>query len=144
MVSLSIAANPASVPRTGTVTIAGLAFIVTQAGVSCTYTVRTGPLRFNANGVSATIWVFAPSGCAWTATSQVAWMTITSGTSGSGDGAVTFQAAASTGPPRSGTLTVAGWTITVTEGPRGRLGLAHPVVPRHSPTAAQARFRPPN
>jgi len=56
------------------------------------------------------------SDCAWTAVSNAAWITITSGSTGTANGTVQYAAAqngSSTG--RSGTLAVAGYTMTVTQ-----------------------------
>jgi hypothetical protein len=60
--------------------------------------------------------VTAGAGCAWTAGSNATWLTITSGASGNGNGAVTFSAGANAGLARTGTLTVAGRTFAVTQG----------------------------
>jgi len=130
MVAAAVAPNPSALPRMGTLTIAGLSFTVTQAGLSCTYAVRTGSLRANGGGFSQTVFVSAPSGCGWTATSHEVWVVITSGASGSGNGTVTFEVAANAGGPRVGALTVAGLSLRVTEGARSRLGVAHPGIPR--------------
>jgi hypothetical protein len=45
----------------------------------------------------------------------VGWVTFASGASGTGNGTVTYQVAANTGSPRSGTLTVAGLSFSVDE-----------------------------
>jgi len=56
------------------------------------------------------------TGCGWTAVSQDSWITITSGSSGSANGTVTFSVAANTSAvSRAGTLTIAGKTFTVTQ-----------------------------
>ena len=47
--------------------------------------------------------------------SNASWMTVTSGASGSGPGTVAFSVAANTGAARTGTLTIAGQTFTVTQ-----------------------------
>jgi hypothetical protein len=47
--------------------------------------------------------------------SKASWITVTTGSSGSGSGTVTFSVAANTGGDRTGTLTIAGRTFTVTE-----------------------------
>jgi Putative binding domain, N-terminal len=55
-------------------------------------------------------------GCPWTtAQSNNAFITITNGGSGSGTGGVMFTVAANPGAARTGTLTVAGATVTVTQ-----------------------------
>ena len=58
----------------------------------------------------------APEGCDWTATSNDAWITITSGDSGSGNGTVGYSVSANaSASSRTGTLTIAGQTFTVTQ-----------------------------
>jgi hypothetical protein len=60
--------------------------------------------------------VTTTAGCAWTAKSNVAWITITAGASGSGSGAVSYSVAANTSTAsRTGTITAAGKTFTVTQ-----------------------------
>ena len=52
---------------------------------------------------------------AWTATSNASWLSIASGASGTGNGAVFFSVAANSGAQRVGTLTIAGQTFSVTQ-----------------------------
>jgi hypothetical protein len=59
--------------------------------------------------------VSAGVGCAWTATSNAPWITVTAGTSGTGNGVIIFNAAANPGVARSGTITIGGQTLTVTQ-----------------------------
>ena len=86
-------------------------------GEGCTTAVSPTSQSFTAAGGSGTVTVTVTSGssCAWTATSGVAWVTITSGASGTGTGAVSFAVAANAGDVRSGVLTVAGQTVTVSQ-----------------------------
>jgi Putative binding domain, N-terminal len=57
-----------------------------------------------------------PQNCGWTARSNVSWLTITSGSDGSGDGTVSFTVTANPSPSRrTGTLTIAGKTFTVSQ-----------------------------
>jgi hypothetical protein len=81
---------------------------------TCTYTVNASKTQFTAFGGGATASITASSACSWTATSNAAWIDITSGASGTGSGTVQFSVETHTGAsPRSGTLTVAGQTITI-------------------------------
>jgi hypothetical protein len=58
--------------------------------------------------------VTAGTGCAWTASSNAAWITITSGASGNGNGSVAFSVTQNTGKKdRTDTLTIAGRTFTI-------------------------------
>jgi len=123
-VNYSVAANVGSTGRTGTMTIAGISFTVTQAAPGCTYGLSASPLHSTPTGYTGSLSVTAPAGCTWTAKSNVTWMTITSGASGSGNGTVTYAVARNnTGASRTGTLTVAGYTVTITEGSRGNTQL---------------------
>lgn len=99
--------------RSGTLTIAGQTFIVNQAALSCSFSVAPNNFDFNAPGGTGTVAVTTSSGCAWTATSNDAWITVTSGASGTGNGAVTFSVAPNTGRDRKGNLTVAGRNVSV-------------------------------
>jgi hypothetical protein len=69
--------------------------------------------------------VTTTSGCTWTAASNAPWLTITSGAAGTGNGTVGFTSAANVAGSRTGTLTIAGQTFTVTQdavvGPLSRL-----------------------
>ena len=68
-----------------------------------------------ANPVSATLQVAAAAGVNWTANSNASWITVTSGASGDGSGAVGFSVAANTGAARSGTISIAGQLFTITQ-----------------------------
>jgi hypothetical protein len=101
--------------RTGTLTIAGQVVTVTQSP-GCSIDVSPVSHTVEATGGTRSVAVGAAPGCNWTASSNVPWITVTSGSSGDGSGTVTFTVAATTGPSRSGTLVVGGQTVTVTQG----------------------------
>jgi hypothetical protein len=63
--------------------------------------------------------VIAGSGCSWTAVSNVSWITIVSGKSGTGNGTVKYSVSQNTATAsRTGTLTIGGQTFTVTQSGR--------------------------
>jgi hypothetical protein len=66
-------------------------------------------------GAAGSVNVSAASTCGWTAISNNSWITITAGASGSGNGSVSYAAATNSGDARSGTLTIAGQTFTVSQ-----------------------------
>ena len=68
---------------------------------------------FPSTGGTDSFDVTTSTGCPWTAASNAAWITITSGSSGSGNGKVSYSVAASNGSARTGTISVAGRTFTV-------------------------------
>jgi hypothetical protein len=129
-VQLTIAANTGTADRTGALTVAGQTVTVTQAAPapappptapapppSCTFTLSTVSDSIGASASTRQLQVAASGGqCAWTASSQASWITITQGASGTGSGTVGYSATANTSAgPRTGTLTVAGQTVTVTQ-----------------------------
>jgi len=92
-------------------------------GTSCTFALSATAQNIPATGGSHTTSVTASSGCAWTSVSNVSWITITSGGNMTGGGTVSYSVAAnSSANPRMGTLTVAGQTVTVTQGANARPG----------------------
>ncbi len=104
--------------RSGNLTVAGQTFTVNQAAAppTCSFSISPGNQSIGANGgMGVTVAVSTSAGCAWTAKSNVAWMTLISGASGSGAGTVTFSVAANTTSARNGTLTIAGQTFTVNQ-----------------------------
>ena len=82
----------------------------------CTYTLSPTSQSVGSNGGSGTVTVITESGCAWTATSQAAWVNITSGASGTGSGTVSYAVAANTTTSsRATTLTIGGVSFNVTQ-----------------------------
>jgi probable HAF family extracellular repeat protein len=83
---------------------------------SCSYSIGPGSAINVPGGLSGgSINVITSPGCAWSATSDVPWLTITSGTLGSGPDTINFVAATDTGPQRNGTILVAGRSYLVTQ-----------------------------
>src|SRR4030095_7801605 len=74
-INYAVAANSSSSSRTGTLTIAGQTFTVTQAGVPCSYAISpTSNPSVVAGGATGTVNVTAPTGCTWSSTSNDAWI----------------------------------------------------------------------
>ena len=109
------AASTTGPSRSGTIAVAGQTVTVVQ-GQGCTFAISPDTRSVPASGADGTVSVTAGAGCAWTAASNVSWITIASGASGSGNGDVGYKVAATTGPARSGSLTIAGRTFTVNQG----------------------------
>ena len=115
--SVTFAIAPTTSARSGSVVVAGQTVPVTQSGgggQACTFSISPQSASVPASGGSGSIAVTAPAGCAWAASSHAGWLQITGPASGSGSGEVSYQASA--GGSRTGTLTVAGRTFTVTQG----------------------------
>src|ERR1043166_1328873 len=116
-VNYSVAANSGSA-RSGTMTIAGQTFSVDQAAAavpSCAYSLSASSAPCTASGGSGSVNVTCGAGCTWSASSGATWLHTSS--SGSGNGTATYTVDANTGTSsRSGTLTIAGQTFTVSQG----------------------------
>lgn len=79
----------------------------------------------NSAGGAGTVNVVSVVGCGWVATADASWLSITSGSSGVGNGSVTYSVAANTSTtPRSGTLTIGGQTFTVHQSGVPAVGLS--------------------
>src|SRR5260221_1967725 len=110
-VNVTVSANPGS-PRVGTVTIGGQTLTVNQQQ-TCGYSVSATTLPIADAGGQASIAVSTHTGCAWSAASSSAFITLTSAPANTGSGAATFSVAANGGAPREGALTVAGHTVSI-------------------------------
>jgi hypothetical protein len=119
------AAATAGPARSGTITVAGRTFTLNQ-GEGCAFTLSPTFTTIDDDGGQGSFAVQAGSGCGWSATSTVPWVTISSGASGTGDGTVRFTAGRNTGPSRSGAITAAGKTFTVSQGNGCSIALASP------------------
>jgi hypothetical protein len=100
--------------RTGTVTIAGRTFTVEQAG-ACTYAIAPAGVAASAVGGLEIVTVTAPSDCTWTAVSGAPWIAVTQGANGSGNASVTLTVEANPDVERTGSVSIAGHTFTVTQ-----------------------------
>ncbi len=80
----------------------------------CTYSLSSTHQSVPPPVTNGTLSVTSPAVCSWTASSSVSWIAITAGSSGSGNGSVSYSVAANaSGNPRTGILIVAGQTFTV-------------------------------
>ena len=83
---------------------------------TCAPSISPASQSVAAAGATGSSTVTAAAGCAWTAASNVGWITVTGGATGTGTAAVNFTTAANTTTSsRVGTLTIAGSTFTVTQ-----------------------------
>jgi uncharacterized protein (TIGR03437 family) len=82
---------------------------------ACNYTLNATVRNVAAATSNNNFGVTANAGCAWTAVSNASWITLTSGAAVTGNGTVNFSIAANPGSARTGTLIVAGQTVTVNQ-----------------------------
>jgi hypothetical protein len=87
-----------------------------QPGPVCTISLAPGSASFAAEGGTGGVTVTIPANCTWAATSNAAWITITSGSNGSGGGSIAYTVAANTSTDsRSGAIRVGDLTHAVTQ-----------------------------
>ncbi|MBF0337943.1 MAG: DUF1566 domain-containing protein [Nitrospirae bacterium] len=133
--SYTVEPNTTTSSRTGKIVFKNIEAVITQDGQTsptptptpmitptptpnCS-TTAIGPSsnNFTATGGSGSVSVTANTGCTWNASSNASWITLTYGLSGSGNGTVNYTVAANTSTTsRTGTMTIAGQTFTVTQG----------------------------
>jgi hypothetical protein len=84
--------------------------------LACTYLISPPSAVPDATGGGGAVAVTAPAGCAWTAVSNTAWLSITAGATGNGNGTVNYAVAVNlTALVRSAALTIAGQTFAVNQ-----------------------------
>jgi hypothetical protein len=116
----TVDANTGPTPRTGTLTVAGQTFMVTQAGTNppgCVFYLDglTGGFP-DVGGLGRVRVTLNQTPCSWQVFSDSTWIAITSATTFAASGAVLYTVAANlSGVTRTGHLTVAGQTFTVTQ-----------------------------
>jgi Zn-dependent metalloprotease len=90
--------------------------VPTDCGGTCTFSISPTSASVAAAGGTGTVSVTATAGCSWSALSNSAFITVTGGTPGTGNGTVSYSVAANTATTsRTGTITIAGQTFTVTQ-----------------------------
>jgi hypothetical protein len=107
---VNVAANPTSLAYNFRVT--GL------PGCDCVGILSKPDEAFAANGGTGSVMVGMDSGCSWTTdTFSSSFITITGGSSGSGNGTVTYSVAPNTTPNRrTGVIAIAGQSFTILQG----------------------------
>ena len=120
-VTYTVSANTTGSSRAAVITVAGQTHTVTQEPPvpgGCVDSLSPSSRSFNSSGGPGSISVTAPTDCSWSASEGVDWIDITSGSSGIGNGTVTYTVSANTtGSSRTAVITVAGQTHTVTQAP---------------------------
>jgi hypothetical protein len=113
----SVAQND-GLARSGSLTIGDQTFVVTQPAhgdEQCAYTLSPDAVSIGSGGGRTTFAIRAGAGCGWTAISGAPWLTVEGSSTGTGNGSVTIRLSANTGAARTGSVSVADQTFTVTQ-----------------------------
>src|SRR5207247_7393209 len=87
-VQYAVSVNTAGGSRSGTLSIAGQTFTLTQSGAGCEYSISPTTQSFTSASGTGTVSVPAPPGCGLSAEINDGWATITAGSNGRGSGTV--------------------------------------------------------
>ena len=85
---------------------------VSYTATACSYSISPTSASFTASGGSGSISVATQTGCPWTASSGASWLTISSGSNGTGSGTISYSVAANSGASRIASSTIAGQIFT--------------------------------
>jgi hypothetical protein len=111
-------ANASQASRTGTLTIAGLTYRVSQAAAPYSYSLPSGSTTVASGGTASASFTFstADSSCSPQAVSYSNWIAVTNTTLGASAGNVTFSVAANpSGQNRQGAIQIGEQTYTITQ-----------------------------
>jgi hypothetical protein len=88
----------------------------TPVQTTCTFTISTTSFSVSGAGATASFSVNTGSTCAWSVTNNSqGFVSLTGNTSQTGPGSVSFTVSENTGAARTGTLTIAGQTISISQ-----------------------------
>lgn len=99
-----------------TITMNAATTVTANFSQPCSYALTGGTTAFSAAGGSSSTAMTAGSGCAWTAASDSAWIQITSGNSGTGNGTIAYTVQPNSGQQqRTGSISAAGQQRVITQ-----------------------------
>jgi len=130
--TITVQAQPnAAGQRTGNVTIGGQTVSIVQGGGTCDITLSSSGANYGATGGTATINVTTGAGCVYTATSDSTFVTITSGSTGSGSGTISYTVLPLSGASaRTATITIGGVPFVIQQNTTTQTGLLFvPIMP---------------
>ncbi len=117
-IAYTVATNPVAIARTGVVMVAGLPYTVSQLGATCHYTILPISRAHGFAAATGTVTVATIGGCAWTVDNTNSWISIASNTNATNSGTVSYTLPANpTGLTRTGLVTIAGLTFTLSQLP---------------------------
>lgn len=109
-VTVNIGRNPGSA-RSANITVASQTVTIQQTAAApapCTYSIKPTHYDAGRGPDTITINVTAGAGCVWTTRTDANWVTVDTGSTGSGNGTVRLLVQANSGSERSTTVTIAG------------------------------------
>ena len=87
---------------------------------TCSYIISSASPSISTNAFASSLSMTSSAGCAWTAISNVGWITITGSSSGSGNGSIAYSVSANTGTSaRTGTISIGGQKFSINQSGSG-------------------------
>ena len=115
-VSYTVEPNPNLDDRSGVILVGGQSFILTQKGLSCSYSMSPSARTHGFAAATGIVNVAASSGCSWTVVNTNSWITVVAGASGTGNGSFMYTVPGNFNPiQRTGTVTVADQVLTMVQ-----------------------------
>jgi hypothetical protein len=115
-IALQSGQNVLTVTATDAASNSGTDVLTVTYTIECTYSINPTSRSIGSGGGTGSVTVTASNGsCGWTASSNNSWITVTGGSSGTGNGTVSYSISSNSGPARNGTVTIAGHTFTVSQ-----------------------------
>lgn len=117
LVSYSVDANSLTpFERIGALTVAGQSLVITQRGITCSYSISPKSVTHGKGLTNKTFSITTTNGCAWTITNDNPWITIISNGTGTASATVGYTVDEnSNASVRIGTLFVDGQTYVITQ-----------------------------
>jgi len=123
-VTYTVAPNPSTSSRTGTMSIAGKTVSVKQALdiSSCTYSLDYTSRTLTWCGGERSVRVTTQGECPWTSSVNAPWLALGGTADRSGTGSLFYFLDRNTGPARNGTVTVAGIPVAISQKAQANAG----------------------
>lgn len=134
----AVAPNLVPSPRSARVVVGSQSVALNQAAAPCTFAVSRGGDLIGYAGGRLSVDVATLAGCGWSASSEAAWISVSSGPSGSGSATVGLAVAANAGAARVARVNVAGQNYTVSQDSVPLPPTVPPSAPAPTPTPAPA------
>ena len=136
-VGYHVASNPAPAARSTSISIGSDSVPLSQAGAPCRFSISRNVDSVGSGGGRLSIDVTTLTGCNWTASSAVGWITIPAGASGTASGTVSMSVAANAGIARTGEVVIAGQNYSVNQAAAPSPPTPPPPPPAPTPPPAQ-------
>ena len=114
IVSYTASANTSTTARTGSISIGGLVYTLTQSGMVCQPVLSANSVSVVSGASAGNVNLSVASACPWSASSNSPWLSVSNG-NGTGNASIMYSVQANSGSARSGILTIAGQTFTVNQ-----------------------------